>query len=495
MNNIKLSGFSTLEADSSTVKIVTIIITSFIIIAILILTGTFCYSISNEKIISGTYIDKVNVSGLTKKEAKLGIEALLKEELESNLELVHNEYETSLNIDQIQFKYDIDKAINEAYSIGRSDNILTNMIDVFKVMLLHININLEFNYNQEDLNNFLDDVSTKLPDAIIQSSYYVDGDNLIITKGKEGRVVNIEKTKKAIIETISARNYKDKKLDIATSLKKPNEVDAEKIHSEIYKEPVNAYYTTEPYVVYPHENGIDFGISIDDVKNMLNEEKEEYNVPIKYTAPEVTTNMIGTEAFPDRLSYFTTKYNAGQRDRTTNLRLAAGKVNGTVIMPGEIFSYNTVVGKRTIEAGYKNAAIYENGRVVDGLGGGICQISTTLYNAVLFANLEIVERRNHQFVPSYVSAGRDATVVYGSTDFRFKNNRNYPIKIVCSVERGIASFEIYGLKEETEYEVIVSSRITNSTSTSLKSETYKTLKLNGEIVETKTINKDTYKKH
>jgi len=205
--------------------------------------------------------------------------------------------------------------------------------------------------------------------------------------------------------------------------------------------------------------------------------------------------MIGTEAFPDCISTYKTYYSARDKDRTTNLKLAAEKINGTVVMPGETFSYNKVVGKRTIEAGYKNAAIYENGKVVDGLGGGICQISTTLYNAALYANLEIVSRSNHQFVPSYANAGRDATVVYGAIDFKFKNNRTYPIKITCSVKNGVAKFNIYGMWEQEEYDVVISSKIVKTTSTSLSSETYKTLKKDGKTISTQRISRDTYKKH
>ncbi len=122
------------------------------------------------------------------------------------------------------------------------------------------------------------------------------------------------------------------------------------------------------------------------------------------------------------LGSFTTKYDGTNTARTTNLKLAASKINETILSPGEEFSYNAIVGERTIAAGYKEAKVYSNGQVVDGLGGGICQISTTLFNAALYANLEITEIHNHQFVPSYVGAGRDATVVYGSKDFKFKNS-------------------------------------------------------------------------
>ena len=205
--------------------------------------------------------------------------------------------------------------------------------------------------------------------------------------------------------------------------------------------------------------------------------------------------MIGTEAFPDLLGEFSTRYSVSDRDRTTNLRLAANKVNGTVLMPGETFSYNTVVGERTIAAGYKEAPIYVSGQVVDGLGGGICQISSTIYNAVVYANLDIVERSNHQFVPSYVTASRDATVVYGSLDFKFKNNRNYPIKILVTVSNGVADCKIYGLKQDNDYDVQISSYETGRTATAIYSEAYKILKRNGQVVDKVLLSKDTYKRH
>ena len=161
----------------------------------------------------------------------------------------------------------------------------------------------------------------------------------------------------------------------------------------------------------------------------------------------------------------------------------------------EMAAYNKTLGERTIAAGYKEAPIYVQGQVVDGLGGGICQITSTLYNAVLYANLEIVERSNHQFVPSYVTASRDATVVYGSIDFKFKNNRNYPIKLICSVANGVASFQIFGLKTDNEYEVVISSYETGRTSNAIYSEAYKILKQNGQVVDKQLLSRDIYKRH
>ena len=151
-------------------------------------------------------------------------------------------------------------------------------------------------------------------------------------------------------------------------------------------------------------------------------------------------------------------YNAGNTNRTTNLKLAVNKINGTVLLPNEEFSYNKVVGERTISAGYKMAATYSNGAVVDGLGGGICQISSTLYDAVVMANLNVTTRRNHQFVTSYVPAGKDATVVWGSQDFKFVNSRKNPIRITATVQGGVATVQIWGVKEEVEYDISIETK-------------------------------------
>ena len=226
-------------------------------------------------------------------------------------------------------------------------------------------------------------------------------------------------------------------------------------------------------------------------------------------------NDIGTEAFPDLLGTCSTKYNASNTGRTTNLKLAAGKINGKVLLVGDEFSYNQTVGERTIAAGYKMAATYSGGKVVDGLGGGICQISSTLYDAVVFADLDVTVRRNHQFITSYLPGGKDATVVWGSQDFKFKNSRKYPIRITTTVSGGVATIQIWGHREETEYDISIETKKTatiayttqyiNDSSLPVgtqkvvqngnngsKYEAYKVKRLNGEVVSRTLLSKDTY---
>ena len=446
-----------------------------ILLCIAFLIFTFINN-KNENIISGIHIKGVDVSGLSTEKAKETIQNYINENLPENINLVHNDYETSIPLSALNVSFDIDSAVEQAYKVGKSGNMFENSFTALKTWMNPTNIEVTVTLDEEQLRTALNDISSKLPDTAIESGYYIDGNNLIITSGSEGNVVDVDQMCTFIKNGISNLTLKSRTLDIATVSKQPSEINIEKIYNEIYKEPVDAYYTQNPFAVYPSENGLDFAISLDEAKNMLSEEKSEYVIPLQTLYPNITTNMIGTEAFPDMLSTYSTRYSTRDRDRTTNLQLAASKINGTVLMPGETFSYNQVVGERTIAAGYKEAPIYVEGQVVDGLGGGICQITSTLYNAVLYANLEIVERSNHQFVPSYVTASRDATVVYGSIDFKFKNNRDYPIKIVCSVSGGIAKFDIYGLRTDNEYEVEISSHVTGSTADSTYSEAYRILK-------------------
>lgn len=484
------------KTNKSDVLVIFGILLAIVILLVTVVYGTF--SIMTEKsttIAKGVYIKNIDVSGLTREQAKEKINNYISSVIPEEIKLTHNGFETSLSTSQLSIYFNTDEAVDMAYNIGKTGNIFQKNLTILQTRLSKTTIDPGFSIDMDQLKKDLEDISSKLPDKIIESSCYIDGNNLIITKGKAGKTVKVDDSAKYIKQAINDLKIENNSLELLTEDSTPKEIDLDAVYNEIHKEPVNAYYSQNPYVVHPSENGMDFSITLDEAKNMLKEEKDEYIVPLKVLYPSVTTNMIGTEAFPDLLSEFSTKYTASNKNRTTNLILAAKKINGTVLMPGETFSYNKVVGARTIQAGYKEAPIYVSGRVEDGIGGGICQITTTLYNAVVYANLDIVERSNHQFVPSYAGPSRDATVVYGAIDFKFKNNRDYPIKIACSVSGGIANFKIWGLKSDNDYEVQISSRTTGKTSTAIYSEAYKILKKNGNVVSTTLLSKDTYKRH
>ena len=463
-------------------------------ILLAVFSGFAIYNYNNRLVISkGIYINSIDVSNLTKEQAKEKLESYYTDQLSNDIALIYNDYKSFIKPSEVELTYDIASAVNYAYNYGKDGNIFQNNYQIFTTMINGLVLTPTYTLNEESLSKILTNISTELPDAIVESSYYIDGNTLIITKGSSGSVVNINSTTNNIKSKLTDLSYINETIPIDVVKQDPKKVDIDQIYTEVHKDPKDAYYTKDPYTIYPSENGVDFKISIDEAKQIVETAENECEIPLKVLYPSVTTNMIGQEAFPDLLGTFSTHY-VSNADRTTNLRLAAGKINGTVLMPGEVFSYNSVVGERTIAAGYKSAAIYQDGQVVDGLGGGICQISSTLYNAALFANLEMVELYNHQFVPSYVTAGRDATVVYGVKDFKFKNSRNHAIKITCSVSGGIAKFNIWGVKEPTEYDVSVYANVSR-TSSYIKATTYRTLKLNGETIKTEKISNSTYKIH
>lgn len=476
------------------------VFSSLLILLIVIVLMTFAiftvYNIFNTNIIKGVHIKGIDVSGMSPSDAKYKIDNYVEENLPDEIKVTHGDFEATISLDQMDIAFDTKNASNSAFKVGRQGNIFENNVYVLSTMFGYVNVEPKVTLNKELLTKNLEDLSGQLPDKVIQSSYYTEGNQLIITSGKEGNVVDTDATIEAIRNSISTFSCNKKPVELIVKKQEPDKIDIEKIYKEVKKDAKDAYYTRDPFCVYPSENGVDFNISLDEAKNLITaEKKEEYNIPLKILYPSVTTNMIGTEAFPDMLSTFSTNYPAANRNRTTNLILAANKINGTVLMPGETFSYNKVVGARTISAGYKEAPIYVQGKVENGLGGGICQIASTLYNAVVYANLEVVQRSNHQFVPTYVTASRDATVVYGALDFQFKNNRKYPIKVVCSVGGGVANFQIFGLKQDDDCQVQISSYETGRTATAIYSEAYKILTRDGQKVGSYLLSKDTYKRH
>ncbi len=481
---------------NSNILLIYVILVAIFMGIILASAVLFYFHEQNSTVIqSGVFIKGINVSGLTKEEAILLVTKELQDQMNDHIVLTYKNNEYYLEVEQIEAKFDIESSVTFALSVAKSGNFFQDMQEYVSILMRKINIEPVLTYNEEALDKYLKNIEANLPDQLEQSSYYIEDDTLVITNGVNGAGIYMDELKETIIHAIQDISYTKRYICIPTYIQYPDAIDVDAIHDEIYRHAENAYFTTEPYAVYAEVIGIDF--DTEKMKEKIDRQKdaEEYTIDLDYTVPEVTVDDIGMEAFPDRLATFSTNYAITNRDRTINLTLASHKINGTVVMPGETFSYNKVVGKRTIAAGYKEAAIYENGQVSSGLGGGICQISTTLYNAVVAADMEIVSRRNHMFVPSYITAGKDATVVWGSTDFKFKNTRDYPIKITSSVENGVASVSVYGLKKGTEYNISIETKTIKKTSKDMVVDAYKVYRLNGDIKRSEKLSRDTYLTH
>ncbi|MCR4425831.1 MAG: VanW family protein [Firmicutes bacterium] len=168
------------------------------------------------------------------------------------------------------------------------------------------------------------------------------------------------------------------------------------------------------------------------------------DLPVEPVPPAVTTAQLEARGIRRRISQYSTKFNATNTNRTQNIRLGAKILDGVVLAPGEILSFNDVVGPRTPERGFLEADVIFNAELVPGIGGGICQVSTTLYNAALLANMQAVSRVNHSLPSTYVPLGRDATVSYGTIDLKIKNTTPHHVLLRASVNDDTLTFKVYG---------------------------------------------------
>lgn len=496
-----------------------IILFILIIVLVLFFSSIFALlNINNDKIIQNISIIGIDVSNLTREEAKEKIKKQLDERLNTDIIFKHNNQTFTLIPTAIEFNYNIEVAVEKAYEIGRNGNIFENNFEIIKQYKIQQDLPIDIKYNEDLLKTIVPQMNENFEDGIKQPSYDINDNTLTINSGKDGYIVKYEELKQKVLNKLINNNYSTDSIEIPVETKTRDSIDIEKIHSEIYKEPVDATYSTNPYKITASSTGLDFAISIDEAKERIQEEKENYDIPLKVLYPSVSTDDIGIEAFPDLIASYSTSYATSSANRSNNVALAASKINGVVLMPGDTFSYNNTVGKRTISAGFKEAGAYSNGQVTTEVGGGICQVSSTLYNAVLRANLEIVDRTNHMFQVSYVPIGTDATVSWGAPDFKFKNSRDYAIKIVAKTSNKKVYIQIYGLKEENEYDVeilsyrtgTISYRTTYTTDNNLQegetkviqsgsngaySVTYRILKQNGKEVSRTLISRDTYQPH
>ncbi len=222
--------------------------------------------------------------------------------------------------------------------------------------------------------------------------------------------------------------------------------------------PRNARLDLDARKIHPHADGrlVDVYGAISAIEAGAHSGASEVVLPTVVAAAEITTAELGIEDISHVLASFTTKFSIAEKSRNFNLKNAASKLHGYILEPGELFSFNDVVGARTEKEGYKIAHVIQGGEMVDGQAGGTCQISTTLHGASFFAGLEIVKGRPHSRPSTYVQMGLDATVVYPHADVKLRNNYDFPVVISYRVARGESQVEILG--KERPYDEIAFER-------------------------------------
>jgi len=295
---------------------------------------------------------------------------------------------------------------------------------------------------QPALDKLLEKADREIGSGVRSYNWTVGKDEVVLTKGRTGTsfdrdlVVQLaaQAADRALAAAIAQNGSADEQVDLsacegALTSSPPEVPDLQALHQEVYVQAKDAAMDPETYEITDHVVGVDFDMNALQAAYDAAAEGETVTVPLTVTQPAETRESLTGKLFQDVLGQATTKV-SGTANRKTNVKMAAGACNGKILLPGEIFSYNETTGPRDESTGYLPGNAYISGQTVLTAGGGVCQGSSTIYYAVLHSTLEVVERYYHEFAVGYVPDGMDATVFYDSVDFRFRNNTDYPVKIV-----------------------------------------------------------------
>ena len=418
---------------------------------------------NNPNILTGVKSYNIDLSNISQEDAikKLQDNLNFEKISASNIDIVVNGITYTVSVDNLGITPNYEEMAKQAYNVGRNSNFLVNNFSILKTYFFGHEIKFVPQINDDIYDELVMKLKSNINETGADDIYEIKNDSILITKGHSGMVLDSESLKESIINSFVENDFSPINAKIIT--KEPNKVDLDLLYSQVTKQPADATVTTEngSLVYKEHIDGVTFDLQ--NAKQLVQDEtKTSVTIPLIITKPNVTIDMLIANSFKDILATFESTYKESEKNRTTNVKLAASKINGVILSPGQEFSFNNIVGERTAANGFKTATVYANNKMEQGLGGGICQVSSTLYNSVLLSNLEIIERKNHQFAVSYVPLGRDATVAYGHIDFRFKNNRTTPIKIESKAENGTLIVTIMGTKSSDDVQVTLKT-VTNAT--------------------------------
>lgn len=503
---------------------ISIIVPFVIVCALLMFFGIIvCINKMNESVYKNVYMLEEDFSGKSYEEI-LSIINAKSDELNVNEKLdIYQDGENiyTIKAEEIDFKFDVDKTTEKIMGFGRNGNVFQNNFKIIKAFFLKKIIEPEYTVNQEKLDNAIKNIDLSIKDRCVDDSYSLDEKNqkLVIVKGKKGNSFDYEIEKENIINCLKDKSKNVYDLKIIT--KDPEKLDASKVYSEVKRDAKDAYVDklVSPPKYVSEIVGYDF--DVDELKKVLelpenSEEGKTIEFKVNVIEPNVKLASLTAELCKDKLASYTTYFPAGVYPRSNNLKIALSYMEGVVVMPGETYSYNQNIGDTTASKGYQPAATFKGGTTVNEMGGGICQTVSTLYNVALMANLEIVERHQHGLPVGYVPPSRDATVYSPVLDFKFKNNRETPVKIVTSFSfGGSLNVSLYGTKQDNDPEVILTQNVTSQIPFSTKyiydesmadgeqvvvsagvngytSESYITKKLNGRTISSELLSRDLY---
>ncbi len=425
-------------------------------VVLCILIYALAGALSGSDLIRNVRANGISLEGLNLASAEEKLERELPSSFGS-ISLRLGDNESLVDVSEFIKGYDYELTAQNAYNVGRSGNVFSRMLDVIVTTVSPKNIPVEVFYDEDVMYKTIEKILEGEDDQVEEFSYEVLDDSLLFHTGHEGSVPDKTVIAEALLEAVRNFDY-EKPVKFENKTRKPADIDADEFLKNLSPTAQDASYHKDPdgeIFVDAHKVGI--VLDEKEFKKLVSENRgpdKSFSVKAEIVKPKFTKEMLEGRVFTKTLSAYTTHYNTGDVSRSKNVALATSLIDGTILLPGDEFSYNGTVGERTAEAGFSIAHVYVNGETVDGMGGGICQVSSTLYNSVLYADLKVTERLNHQLTVGYVPLGQDATVDYGNIDFKFVNDTDYPIKIDAKTTGGGAlTIKLLGYRDDPTFDV------------------------------------------
>ena len=411
----------------------------------------------DNRMAEGVSIGGLSVAGMKKSEARDALTQALEDTLYTlALDVQLPDEGFSLSPAALEFKADVNQAVTDAYAIGRKVFPENTALGLTPYLTM----------NEEAIHDALRYYAQTYDTDLTPASFGISGSTpklgtaeydpeapcqtVTITKGQPDYHLDQDAVFALIMDAY------DNAIGLADAFSVdyhyepaalPEDFDLDGFYADHCIAAVDDSLDMQTYKLVNGSYG--YGFDLEEARKLLSlaDYGESIELSMTYTQPEILGDGV---YFRDVLGVCETKHNTNE-NRNTNLRILCAALNGKIIQPGEEFSYNETLGERTAEKGYMPAPAYSGSRLVDAIGGGVCQGSSTLYNCVLLADLEVVTRLCHGATVSYLPIGLDAAVNWGTTDFVFRNNWNFPVKIEAEVADGFVKMKILGTDEKDYY--------------------------------------------
>lgn len=435
---------------------------ALVLLAVVIFFGYGLVLKGGDTIYPNVFVAGINVGGMTSEEAVAAVaDAVAASYSSATLDVQLPDRTLSFTPDQTNVALDADEAIAEAMAYGRSGNPFSAVLNYFSCRSneRYIDLQTVLNLDTDYIRNRIDELAQEVETALSPSKVDVNeaAGTITVQVGYPDRQLDTEGLYEAVYNAFMNSDFTTLTWDYQET---PCElVDLTPYYEQYCTEVQNAEYDEETHTISEEVPGYGFDLEAAQQQLATAEPGSTVVIQMEDIEPEVTKLDLSSEMFGTALHKVSTKY-AVNSNRTNNLDLACKAINGTILNPGEIFSFNDVVGERTAAKGYLPATVFVTGGASESeLGGGVCQVASSIYYCSLFLNLEQVHREPHMYVVDYVDFGMDATVYWGSIDYQFKNTLDYPIKIQANIDGGTVNITFWGPEEldftvETDYKIL-----------------------------------------